>query len=63
MADEVVATMQPPGVTEEQPVALAEPEPGRKRIRLRLDDLAWFSTEAAGTIPLLRAAIAAHTQT
>lgn len=37
--------------------------PGRMRIRLRLDDLAWFSTEAAGAIPLLRAAIAAHTQT
>jgi alpha-ketoglutarate-dependent taurine dioxygenase len=37
--------------------------PGRKRILLRLDDLAWFSTEAAATIPLLRDAIAAHTQT
>lgn len=37
--------------------------PGRIRIRLRLDDLAWFSTQAAGAIPLLRTAIAAHTQT
>jgi alpha-ketoglutarate-dependent taurine dioxygenase len=37
--------------------------PGRKRIRLRLDELAWFSTEAAGMIPLLRVAIAAHTRT
>jgi len=37
--------------------------PGRMRIRLRLDDLAWFSTQAAGAIPLLRTAIAAHTQT
>lgn len=37
--------------------------PGRMRIRLRLDDLAWFSTEATEAIPLLRAAIAAHTQT
>jgi alpha-ketoglutarate-dependent taurine dioxygenase len=37
--------------------------PGRMRVRLRLDDLAWFSTEAAGAIPLLRAAIAAHTHT
>jgi hypothetical protein len=35
--------------------------PGRMRIRLRLDDLAWFSTQAAGAIPLLRTAIAAHT--
>ena len=33
------------------------------RIRLRLDDLAWFSTQTAGAIPLLRTAIAAHTQT
>jgi alpha-ketoglutarate-dependent taurine dioxygenase len=37
--------------------------PGRMRIRLRLDDLVWFSTEAAGAIPLLRTAITAHTQT
>lgn len=37
--------------------------PGRNRIRLRLDDLAWFSTEAAAAIPLLRDAIAAHTRT
>jgi alpha-ketoglutarate-dependent taurine dioxygenase len=37
--------------------------PGRIRVRLRLDDLAWFSTQAAGAIPLLRAAIAGHTQT
>jgi len=29
-------------------------------IRLRLDDLAWFSTQAAGAIPLLRTAIATH---
>jgi len=26
VADEIIATMQPPGVTEEQPVAFAEPE-------------------------------------
>ncbi len=37
--------------------------PDRMRIRLRLDDLAWFSTQTAGAIPLLRTAIAAHTQT
>jgi alpha-ketoglutarate-dependent taurine dioxygenase len=44
--------------------ALLEPAgPGRMRIRLRLDDLAWFSTQAAEAIPLLRTAIAVHTQT
>ena len=32
--------------------------PGRTRIRLRLDDLAWFSAHATAAIPLLRAAIA-----
>ena len=37
--------------------------PGRMRIRLRLDDLAWFSTQAAGAIPLLRTTVTAHTQT
>jgi hypothetical protein len=37
--------------------------PGRMRIRLRLDDLAWFSTQAAEAIPLLRTAIAANAQT
>ena len=37
--------------------------PGRMRIRLRLDDLAWFSAQAAEAIPLLRTAITAHTQT
>ena len=34
--------------------------PGRMSIRLRLDDLAWFSAEAATAIPVLRAAIAQH---
>ena len=37
--------------------------PGRTRIRLRLDDLAWFSADAAEAVPLLRAAIASHVQT
>ena len=32
---------------------VVEGGPGRKRIRLRLDDLAWFSTEPAGAIRLL----------
>jgi Taurine catabolism dioxygenase TauD, TfdA family len=44
--------------------AVLEPAgPGRTRIRLRLDDLAWFSTDAAEAVPLLRAVIACHTQT
>jgi hypothetical protein len=44
--------------------AVLEPAgPGRTRIRLRLDDLAWFSTNAAEAVPLLRAVIACHTQT
>jgi Taurine catabolism dioxygenase TauD, TfdA family len=34
--------------------------PGRARIRLRLDDLAAFSADAAPVIPLLRAAISQH---
>lgn len=37
--------------------------PGRTRIRLRLDELAWFSAGAADAIPLLRAVIAQHMQT
>jgi hypothetical protein len=36
---------------------------GRTRIRLRLDDLAWFSADAAEAVPLLRAAVASHVQT
>jgi Taurine catabolism dioxygenase TauD, TfdA family len=44
--------------------AILEPAgPGRTRIRLRLDDLAWFSADAADVVPLLRAVIACHTQT
>jgi hypothetical protein len=44
--------------------AVLEPAgPGRARIRLRLDDLAWFSADAAESVPLLRTAIARHTQT
>jgi hypothetical protein len=44
--------------------AVLEPAgPGRTRIRLRLDDLAWFSADAVGTVPLLRTVIACHTQT
>jgi hypothetical protein len=44
--------------------AVVEPAgSGRTRIRLRLDDLAWFSADAANVIPLLRAVIACHTQT
>jgi alpha-ketoglutarate-dependent taurine dioxygenase len=37
--------------------------PGRTSIRLRLDDLAWFSAEATAAIPLLRSAIAHHLAT
>jgi hypothetical protein len=44
--------------------AVLEPAgPGRTRIRLRLDDLAWFSADAAGAVSLLRTVIACHTQT
>jgi hypothetical protein len=35
--------------------------PGRVRLRLRLDDLARFSPDAACAVPALRAAISAHT--
>jgi hypothetical protein len=43
--------------------AVLEPAgPGRARIRLRLDDLAWFSADAAEAVPLLRTTIARHTQ-
>jgi hypothetical protein len=37
--------------------------PGWTSIRLRLDDLAWFSAEAAAAIPFLRAVIARHLET
>lgn len=37
--------------------------PGRTRLRLRLDDLAWFSAEATAAIPALRAVIAQHLET
>jgi hypothetical protein len=37
--------------------------PGRTRIRLRLDDLAWFSADATAAIPLLRTVIMRHTET
>jgi len=37
--------------------------PGRTRIRLRLDDLAWFSSDATAAVPLLRAVIAQHVGT
>jgi TfdA family taurine catabolism dioxygenase TauD len=37
--------------------------PGRTTIRLRLDDLAWFSAEATAAIPVLRAVIAQHLET
>jgi alpha-ketoglutarate-dependent taurine dioxygenase len=44
--------------------AVLEPAgPGRTRIRLRLDDLAWFSADAADAVTLLRTVIARHTQT
>jgi hypothetical protein len=44
--------------------AVLEPAgPGRTRIRLRLDDLVWFSTDAADVVPLLRTVITCHTQT
>ncbi|HEY5986037.1 MAG TPA: TauD/TfdA family dioxygenase [Streptosporangiaceae bacterium] len=36
---------------------------GRTSLRLRLDDLAWFSADAAAAIPLLRAVIAQHVET
>ncbi|HEY6314939.1 MAG TPA: hypothetical protein VIY52_29630 [Streptosporangiaceae bacterium] len=35
----------------------APADPGRASIRLRLDDLAWFSADATAAIPPLRAAI------
>ncbi len=42
--------------------AVLEPAgPGRVRLRLRLDDLARFSPDAACAVPALRAAISAHT--
>ena len=44
-------------------VVLEPVGPGRTRIRLRLDDLAWFSADAAEAVPLLRTTIARHTQT
>jgi hypothetical protein len=37
--------------------------PGRTRLRLRLDDLAWFSADATAAIPVLRAVIAQHQET
>jgi hypothetical protein len=37
--------------------------PGRTSIRLRLDDLAWFSVDSASAITLLRAAITQYLQT
>jgi hypothetical protein len=37
--------------------------PGRTSLRLRLDDLAWFSAEATAAIPVLRAVIAQHLET
>jgi alpha-ketoglutarate-dependent taurine dioxygenase len=44
--------------------AVVEPAgPGRTRIRLRLDDLAWFSADAADAVPLLRTVIDDHVQT
>jgi hypothetical protein len=44
--------------------AVLEPAgPGRTRIRLRLDDLAWFSADATDAIPLLRTVITHHVQT
>jgi hypothetical protein len=44
--------------------AVLEPAgPGRTRIRLRLDDLVWFSADAADAVPLLRTVIAHHVQT
>jgi alpha-ketoglutarate-dependent taurine dioxygenase len=44
--------------------AVLEPAgPGRTRIRLRLDDLAWFSANSTDAIPLLRTVIARHMQT
>jgi alpha-ketoglutarate-dependent taurine dioxygenase len=36
---------------------------GRTSLRLRLDNLAWFSSDAAAAVPLLRTAIAQHVQT
>ncbi len=43
--------------------AVFEPAgPGRARIRLRLDDLAWFSADATEAVPLLRTVIAQHIQ-
>lgn len=36
---------------------------GRMRVRLRLDDLARFSPDAAAAVPALRAVISAHTTT
>jgi alpha-ketoglutarate-dependent taurine dioxygenase len=44
--------------------AILEPAgPGRTRIRLRLDELAWFSADAAGAVSLLRTVIARHVLT
>ena len=37
-------------------------DPGRTRVRLRLDDLAMFSVDATPLIPLLRVVIAQHQQ-
>lgn len=43
--------------------SICEPAgPGRTRIRLRLDDLAWFSADAAAAIPLMRTVITQHTE-
>lgn len=43
--------------------SICEPAgPGRTRIRLRLDDLAWFSAHAAAAIPLMRTVIKQHTE-
>lgn len=44
--------------------AVSEPAGlGRTRIRLRLDELAWFSADATDAVPLLRTVIARHMQT
>jgi alpha-ketoglutarate-dependent taurine dioxygenase len=41
----------------------APADPGRASIRLRLDDLAWFSADVTAAIPMLRAAIEQQLQT